>query len=134
MRRRKGFLDYSAWAARPHGLRVPQGLWWWRDLLPEERERVIVVYFERKTYLSKHEPRGSVQDRYHRVCEDFKSRCPTDKGTPEEIASIIDLVTTPDSTSRSAKERGCFLTLEGAAIRRGLNRRKVYHWFSRLDG
>jgi hypothetical protein len=135
MGHRKRFLDYDDWAVRPHADRRPRGLWWWHDLLPQESRRVVCVYFERRTYvISKHDETDlSLLDRWRQVCDDFSGRNPGAPGSPDDIERIIGLVTTPNSTSRSAKERGCFMTLEGAALQLGLKRANVYSWFRKLE-
>jgi hypothetical protein len=108
-------------------------LWWWQILQPDERRRVLCVYFERRTYNTRRfNPRLSLADRWQRVCEDFKCRCAKQRGTPGEIGEIIGLVTT--STVNAAVDRfGFFMTLEGAAVQLGLKKKNVYAWFKRLN-
>jgi hypothetical protein len=134
--RKRGFrfIPYDEWAVRSHKAEPPAGLWWWQALLPEERKHVLCVYFERRTYNTKRFNAGlSLPDRWQRVCEDFKSRCAKQRGTPDEIQRIIRLVMTADTTSSSKDEHGHFMTLEGAAIKLRLKRKNVYSWFNRID-
>jgi hypothetical protein len=128
------FIPRADWVVRPHNAEPPPGLWWWRVLLPEERQHVLCVYFERRTYNTKRfNPDLSLAERWQRVCEDFKSRCAKQKGTPDEIEEIIRLVTTANTASSSPDEYGCFMTLEGASIKLRLKKKNVYAWFNRMD-
>src|SRR5665213_1910766 len=136
MGRKRGFrfLKYDEWVVQAHNAEPPWGLWWWRVLLPEERQHVLCVYFERRTYNTKRfNPDLSLADRWHRVCGDFKLRCAKQSGTPDEIEHIISLVRAARMTNPSSKGYGYFLTLEGAAIQVRLKRKNVYAWFARLD-
>jgi hypothetical protein len=104
-RRKRGyrFLPYDRWVVRPHKAEPPEGLWWWQILQPDERRRVLCVYFERRTYNTlRFSPRLSLADRWQRVCDDFKSRCAKQRGAPGEIEEIIGLVT--NSTANPATD------------------------------
>jgi hypothetical protein len=119
----------------PHADGPPAGLWWWDRLPEQDRFRVIVVYFERLVYIisKRDQSQRSLKERRDRVCQDFEQRCKGNRGTPETIEEIIRLVTAPNTTSRSVKERGCYKTLKGVSLELNLKPLTVYYWFRRLD-
>jgi hypothetical protein len=123
-------LSRRKWLLKPHADGPPAGLWWWRDLGPEERRRVLCVYLEKTVYIRTDRDdqyKGSVPDeRWDNVCQDLLIRR---KNLPEDFPALLEEIIQFTTTVH----RDGWLTLEGAAVKFEQKRARVYYWFRKLD-
>jgi hypothetical protein len=131
---RRKFINRKVWVRTPHAGSHPPSLWWHTSLAPEQSQRVLLVYLERRAYKFDRETKGSSFDkRWASVCRALEEQAWADT-VPHNFSENLHLwlqeLTRPDPAT--GNKRG-YWTLEGYALVHKMNPHPFYAWFRAME-